>query len=577
MDKRKVTLLFILGLPLFALTACSGIGVDDLQGDWVEFVGYEIFEDSETVELSWVEFTIADEEIVQYDLTADFELSNNSLTINQTDSVPQSFLAGQNDIVLDGDVLTVNNEVTHFRRGSSAYEDQRIEWQAMADEALCERFCAVWEWREEVEEVISEFEATVIGFEPRLEEEITAMLVGYTWRPYSSVSGADFTETFYDADATGVIFLEDGTAITTGSGWVEPFVDYFAVQVLNPPRESSWELIYDFNTNLEANFSVRFSEGRVDWYDYERITGLTLIRDMSVETIENRLFLDELRLEIDLMTAVTIESLLEQDEEDTIVGVRITILAEGSEMLFNSPSLSVLFTGDTLISSNGLGGANRYEVTYRRQPNDPTLISELLNDIEGEAERQETVAEVMQDLVGTWVQIDIDEPSEWNPTGITETQFVITCSTDFEDCTTVHNHYAVISQDERERMSWSQGHDLSLLHLSTDLRHLNQMNTVFGASASTSEFSINGNLLQLRLIRMYGMTDVTYLNTDGEDIRLEGTLYTGDEVQRWTDFAFELVGNTDENIYVKTVDVTPVNWVRCGSPEHLELLQDVLN
>lgn len=583
MKKIKVLLGATALVLLIVLNACSKIEVDDLEGEWAFYDGFDIDEERESVSYFRPRFSIMDSQIAWGDtrdhIAFAFELDGQYIIVKDGDLG----LEGRHRVKLSHNVLDITwdsiegNEETFFRVGSDEYYAHKEEATTEAEEALYEMFGEIWAWRAEVDEVVSEFEEVVIGFERRLEQEITAMLVGYTWRPYSSITGADFTETIYDEDATGVIFLEDGRAIFTGSDGLAPFVDYFEVQLVNPPRNSSGEDIYSFNMDLDESFTVTTQEGRIDWYDFERITKLNLIRDMSEESIENRLFLEELKLEIELITATTLDSLLEQNDDEANVGVRITIEGENSGLLFNIPSLSVLFTGDEFFSTNSLGGSNRNDVIHRRQPNDAKLIRELLNVIEAEVERQETVAEIMKDLVGTWVQFEVSDPSEWNPTGIMETQFVISCSADFDDCSTVHNHYAVINYDERERMMWSQGHDLSSLYLSDDLRYLNQMNAVFRSSASTSEFSINGNVLQLNPISLYGMTDVTYLNTNGEDIRLEGTLYTGDEVQKWTDFAFHLAGNTDENIYVKDVEASPVTWVRQGSTEYLEQLQESLN
>ena len=498
---KKLLLLLNLSF-LVLLVACSNnIDLSEVQGTWTRIENYTIDEEQEVMNLETVSFLISNNEIIQDGLTSDFELENNQITLGNDDFI--SFNQGINEIVLNGNILTIN-DIDYFLEGSPEYEAHLANWEELANESLYNIFSEIWAWRVEVDEVTSDFTEAVLSFDTRMEQELTDMLIGSTWRMYRSVAGgAEGTETFYGVDGVAFIFLEDNRFIFTGNERDEPAFGDFEARLLSTS--------YEFNLDLEASFSIETEIIEIGWNEFERITHLELTRDMEESLSENKLFLDEIRLEIESLNNTTITDMLEQG------AIAVELWNEDDLIRHRLPRDWVEFNNDEFTASNSLGGTSGWFVTYRKEDTDTALVAELLEGFLAEIERQEAVAEVMENLTGTWVRFIESESDRCNPTGIEEIQLVIEMNSFHRQYTAVQNFYYIVSENERSEFCvadgfgmGNQGHNMTSLHLSDDLQYLNQMNLAFPTSASTSSFSIDGNTLHLTTTRRYGLSEIMY-------------------------------------------------------------------
>lgn len=398
---KKVLLLNSLFILVF-LTACSGIALDDLQGEWVRIEGYIIDEESEVVALDRISFIIQGNDIIQNHSSARFELGRNQFVIY--DETMALFPPDTYELSLNDNVLTIN-EVDYFLVGSTEYESHTTKWQETADTALYERFAEIWAWRGEVDEVVNEFIETALGIDARIKEELSAMLVSHQWRMYSSqTGGAAGNTTLYDGDGVVFIFLEDGRFIFTGNERNERVMDYFEMILHHVP--------YEFNLDLETHFIVEYESRSAGWRDFEVITNLELARNLEEITIENRLFLDEIRLEIELLNGTSLADLLASDE------LSVEFWNENHLIRLRLPNEVVWFRDDEFSSSNSLGGPSGWFVTYRKEPIDANFISGLLAEFEQQAAIEQERAERMAELAGEWVRFEgPDDNNAWSPLG----------------------------------------------------------------------------------------------------------------------------------------------------------------
>ena len=269
------------------------------------------------------------------------------------------------------------------------------------------------DWYSEVDEVVGSFIEAVLNFEERLAEDILNSLTSYIWQRTETTHFGLREVTEY-SEFNGVVFTNDGWVISFGDDRATRFAK-FEIRLDSGGRHTSENLstgrilpYYDFSININDHFLIETDEVQnieeITRY-FLKLTNLTLTRDLSEETEENRIFLDELRAETNILLGTTVFDISERETISPIL-YNGSNPFDGYTRIFSvlSYRIAIVDNAETIISSANIGLGNTSSHFVRTE-----LNQNILNDLLAELEVERELEALTQLLLGEWREFD-----EWN-------------------------------------------------------------------------------------------------------------------------------------------------------------------
>ena len=281
-------------------------------------------------------------------------------------------------------------------------------WQAKAGSTLYEVFAEIWAWRAEVDEIVSEFIGVVLGFEERLEDDVLNVLVGYTWQRTETTHFGLRETTIYE-EMNGVIFTEDGWLIAFGDDLATRFsridisFDDGGRRLSNADISENDRILphYDFSIDINENFAIETESIEIMedlTGNFERLTDITLTRDLSEITPENQDFLEALRLETVNLLETSFLEIRQREVASPILYSGATAL-DGDTRLFSLLAYRIAIhpTGEAMTSYSSIATGNQSSEFVRID-----LNQNLLRQLLGELEAHQEMVLIFSSLIGEW-------------------------------------------------------------------------------------------------------------------------------------------------------------------------------